>query len=86
MCSFNDGLRLSERGFTVCVELLVAGQEAHAAVERIEQNAVARVPDVELRIARMQQKPLRLGRAQAEPEAQAEYGVPPGRRLPERIW
>ena len=57
------------------VELLVAGQEAQAVVEREEQDAVARVPDIELRVARVQQEILRLVRAEAESEAQAEQRV-----------
>ena len=56
-------------------ELLVAGQEAQAVVEREEQDAVARVPDIELRVARVQQEILRLVRAEAESEAQAEQRV-----------
>ena len=63
--------RSAQNGFAVRVKLLVAGNEAHAAVERVEQDAVARIPDIKLHVARVQQKLLRLVRAEAEPDAQA---------------
>ena len=68
------------------VEELVAGGEGEASVQGVEDDALARLFDVELGTAGVQEELLRLLGVQTQSEAQAKQTLAPGWRLPARIW